>query len=170
MLTSWTPYNIILLASRMTTQQTKPSGCGSAWLERLVWDQEVAGSNPVTPILTSMREWLSWWSTTLPRSGPRVRVPSRALLYFMGSLDLQGFPFFFSYHFSFIKQLIRMFLQFIPSHLSDCIICLTGCAHSGRFINAGIHICMHIHPSSHHFQIPQTMKQIYRSPLYNYPM
>ncbi len=27
-------------------------GCGSAWLERLVWDQEVAGSNPVTPIIT----------------------------------------------------------------------------------------------------------------------
>ena len=25
-----------------------------------------------------MREWLSWWSTTLPRSGSRVRVPSRA--------------------------------------------------------------------------------------------
>ena len=25
------------------------TGCGSAWLERLVWDQEVAGSNPVTP-------------------------------------------------------------------------------------------------------------------------
>ena len=33
------------------TQTTKPSGCGSAWLERLVWDQEVAGANPVTPIL-----------------------------------------------------------------------------------------------------------------------
>ena len=27
----------------------------------------------------NMREWLSWWSTTLPRSGSRVRVPSRAL-------------------------------------------------------------------------------------------
>ncbi len=27
------------------------SGCGSAWLERLIWDQEVAGSNPVTPTL-----------------------------------------------------------------------------------------------------------------------
>ena len=27
------------------------TGCGSAWLERLVWDQEVAGSNPVTPII-----------------------------------------------------------------------------------------------------------------------
>ena len=26
------------------------SGCGSAWLEHLVWDQGVAGSNPVTPI------------------------------------------------------------------------------------------------------------------------
>ena len=26
-----------------------------------------------------MREWLSWWSATLPRSRPRVRVPSRAL-------------------------------------------------------------------------------------------
>ena len=31
-----------------------------------------------------MREWLSWWSTTLPRSGSRVRVPSRALFYFKG--------------------------------------------------------------------------------------
>ena len=28
-----------------------------------------------------MREWLSWWSTTLPRSGSRVRVPSRAFLF-----------------------------------------------------------------------------------------
>ena len=94
-----------------------------------------------------MREWLSWWSTTLPRSGPRVRVPSRALckiqynfiyarvaqlvehdlakvgaagsspvsrfFYFMGSLDLQGFPFFFSYHFSFIKP--SSVLQDVPA-------------------------------------------------------
>ena len=30
----------------------------------------------------NMREWLSWWSTTLPRSGSRVRVPSRALIKF----------------------------------------------------------------------------------------
>ena len=30
---------------------TEVAGCGSAWLERLVWDQEVAGSNPVTPIV-----------------------------------------------------------------------------------------------------------------------
>ena len=31
------------------------TGCGSAWLERLVWDQEVAGSNPVTPIARKCR-------------------------------------------------------------------------------------------------------------------
>ena len=31
------------------TQKKALTGCGSAWLERLVWDQEVAGSNPVTP-------------------------------------------------------------------------------------------------------------------------
>ena len=32
-------------------QKTHTSGCGSAWLERLVRDQEVAGSNPVTPTI-----------------------------------------------------------------------------------------------------------------------
>ena len=30
----------------------------------------------------NMREWLSWWSATLPRSRPRVRVPSRALIFY----------------------------------------------------------------------------------------
>ncbi len=29
----------------------KLTGCGAAWLARLIWDQEVAGSNPVTPIV-----------------------------------------------------------------------------------------------------------------------
>ena len=28
------------------------TGCSVAWLARLIWDQEVAGSNPVTPTLT----------------------------------------------------------------------------------------------------------------------
>jgi hypothetical protein len=38
-------------------RETALSGCSSAWLERLVWDQEVAGSNPVIPIeLTSICE------------------------------------------------------------------------------------------------------------------
>ncbi len=31
--------------------------------------------------VSNMREWLSWWSAALPRSRPRVRVPSRALSY-----------------------------------------------------------------------------------------
>ena len=30
------------------------SGCGSVWLEHLVWDQGVAGSNPVTPIFKGL--------------------------------------------------------------------------------------------------------------------
>ncbi len=47
-LTDGTPYNIIILALRNRANAT---GCGSAWLERLIWDQEVAGSNPVTPTL-----------------------------------------------------------------------------------------------------------------------
>ena len=40
-----------------------------------------------------MREWLSWWSTTLPRSGPRVRVPSRALVNTKEDIPM-GYPFF----------------------------------------------------------------------------
>ena len=42
-------YNTICV-TEITTRKQK-TGCGSAWLERLVWDQEVAGSNPVTPIV-----------------------------------------------------------------------------------------------------------------------
>ena len=45
--------------------------------------------------INSMREWLSWWSTTLPRSGSRVRVPSRALFSEAEMLINTVFPFFF---------------------------------------------------------------------------
>ncbi len=45
-------YNMSCVEGNTNTQNKKRiSGCGSAWLERLVWDQEVAGSNPVTPIV-----------------------------------------------------------------------------------------------------------------------
>ena len=43
----------------------------------------------------NMREWLSWWSATLPRSRPRVRVPSRALVENSGNVDFTAFPLFF---------------------------------------------------------------------------
>ena len=35
---------------RAMFSNSQVSGCGSVWLEYLVWDQGVAGSNPVTPI------------------------------------------------------------------------------------------------------------------------
>lgn len=44
-------------------------------------------------VITEMREWLSWWSATLPRSRPRVRVPSRALLKSTETLKIQRFRF-----------------------------------------------------------------------------
>ena len=40
-------YNSYCVTEKTTRKRI--TGCGSAWLERLVWDQEVAGSNPVTP-------------------------------------------------------------------------------------------------------------------------
>ena len=43
------PYNNSCVAGKTTAMRQKNTGCGSAWLERLIWDQEVAGSNPVTP-------------------------------------------------------------------------------------------------------------------------
>ena len=35
-------------------------GCSSVWLERLIWDQEVAGSNPVIPILGYIQQFTNW--------------------------------------------------------------------------------------------------------------
>ena len=50
-------YNTICV-TEITTQKQK-TGCGSAWLERLVWDQEAAGSNPVTPICIQFKKHLA---------------------------------------------------------------------------------------------------------------
>ena len=48
-------YNTVCV-TEITTRKQK-TGCGSAWLERLVWDQEVAGSNPVTPTYAGVVQW-----------------------------------------------------------------------------------------------------------------
>jgi hypothetical protein len=43
-------------------------GCSSAWPERLLWEQEVAGSNPVTPIFTVRIEFLTPNTLQYPNS------------------------------------------------------------------------------------------------------
>ena len=55
------PYNNYCVAGKTTAMRQKNTGCGSAWLERLVWDQEAAGSNPVTPILFMENCFILWW-------------------------------------------------------------------------------------------------------------
>ena len=76
------------------------TGCGSAWLERLVWDQEVAGSNPVTPIFIiqyDMREWLS--GGVSPCQGEGRGFESRLALFLLAGISLvyKGFqPFVLS--------------------------------------------------------------------------
>ena len=78
---------------------TVMTGCGSAWLERLVWDQEVAGSNPVTPIFIiqyDMREWLS--GGVSPCQGEGRGFESRLALFTWAEISLiyKGFqPFAF---------------------------------------------------------------------------
>ena len=56
-----------------------PSGCGSAWLERLVWDQEVAGSNPVTPMIHKSCGCSSMVEHQPSKLDTWVRFPSPAL-------------------------------------------------------------------------------------------
>ena len=53
---------VYLVAGQESSDDNKKtlSGCGSAWLERLVWDQEVAGSNPVTPTKFTFAGVVQW--------------------------------------------------------------------------------------------------------------
>ena len=60
-----------------TKRQNSISGCGSAWLERLVWDQEVAGSNPVTPTTCGCSSMVEHQPSKLDTW---VRFPSPALV------------------------------------------------------------------------------------------
>src|SRR5262245_56346128 len=59
------------------------AGRSSAWLERLVWDQEVAGSNPVAPIAsgtTGCALALASSSFQPRRGAPPRSVPARPRL------------------------------------------------------------------------------------------
>ena len=75
------------------------SGCGSAWLERLVWDQEVAGSNPVTPTTDSsvMQECRNWQTSKtkdlVAVIAVWVQVPSPAFCKSWG-FSIEGFRLF----------------------------------------------------------------------------
>ena len=66
----------MILASRNRPTASK-AGCGSAWLERLVWDQEVAGSNPVTPTVCGCSSMVEHQPSKLDTW---VRFPSPALI------------------------------------------------------------------------------------------
>ena len=52
-------YNNICVAE---IRDNAASGCGSAWLEHLVWDQGVASSNLVTPTIDRPSRFHSRWS------------------------------------------------------------------------------------------------------------
>ena len=77
----------MLLALRMGCAQVLIAGCGSAWLERLVWDQEVAGSNPVTPTrnIHIIRGCSSMVEHQPSKLDTWVRFPSPALLVYQAS-------------------------------------------------------------------------------------
>ena len=77
------------------------SGCGSAWLERLVWDQEVAGSNPVTPIELNIDFICASGSVVehhLAKVGAAGSNPVSRFFYFVPEpLFCQGFGLFSSH-------------------------------------------------------------------------
>ncbi len=53
--------NVAWKTLSFTYKNLRFPGCSSAWPERLLWEQEVAGSNPVTPIFVSI-EYISIYS------------------------------------------------------------------------------------------------------------
>ena len=70
------------------------AGCGSVWLERLVWDQEVAGSNPVTPINILCASG-SGVEHHLAKVGAAGSNPVSRSFYFPGDSDPSESPFYF---------------------------------------------------------------------------
>ena len=109
MLTNRKQCNIINLASSAkglnANRETLFTGCGSAWLERLVWDQEVAGSNPVTPTTCGCSSMVEHQPSKLDTW---VRFPSPAFLlpFFVCPLSIYAFKLSYScfYTYLYTKQ------------------------------------------------------------------
>ena len=73
---------VVLYNKRVSKRgrQRCKTGCGSVWLERLVWDQEAAGSNPVTPIgKIKYSGVVQWQSQDLNSQEQGVRIHSDTL-------------------------------------------------------------------------------------------
>ena len=88
---------MIIIKNIFNRDVKKITGCGSAWLERLVWDQEVAGSNPVTPTtdLSVMQECRNWQTSKtkdlVSNALVWVQVPSPA--FSTNGVDEMSTPF-----------------------------------------------------------------------------
>ena len=76
---------------------------GSAWLERPGLGPGGRRFEPVTPIFTNMREWLSWWSATSAKVEAAGSSPVSRSFIIAEALIHRGFRFL---HFHFMQTVV----------------------------------------------------------------